>query len=342
MVGNAVTVVDPAADTEAHGFAEFRHTLADALTVEYEQILGRFGLQDYAPSLYSGRYFRSRLAHQVAGEDSQTLLDRCKALEMLHTATLVHDDVIDKAVLRRNLPTIAHLQGPDEALLIGNMIATRAITIVASAGEPMTTDFLDAYDRVNTAQERELRYRGFLDKTEEQYYQICRGKTSAMLELAFLIGAAENGPDHGHEHLLLAIREVGIAFQVIDDVEDLVAWLEGAEIDRSKRAQFDIELGNYTLPVIVALAAASGDKPERSLAEVDKQTWLDAIETTFKVAFRHLETAEAEVDRARKKAETPLVVQRVDAWSKRVSEALHTKKLDSVVRDFMHDGENDD
>lgn len=317
---------------DADAFSEFQHELAIELKREYDEILGRFGLAEHSASLYKGRYFRSRLAHHVAGTHTSTLLDHCKALEMLHTATLVHDDIIDKAVLRRNLPTLTNSFGPDEALLIGNLISTRGIFIAASGSAPMTTSFVEAYDRVNTAQESELRFRGRLDKTAEQYYTICRGKTSAMLELALLIGAAEAGRDDGHAHLLLAIREIGIAFQVVDDVEDLAAWLEGAEKDRSKSAQFDIDLGNYTLPVVIALDAAAKTPAGRDLSAIDKQMWSEAIATSTDIAYRHLEAAEQEIERARELSESPVVVTRVDAWSKNVTKALHTKKLDSVVQ----------
>ncbi|MBJ8343339.1 polyprenyl synthetase family protein [Antrihabitans sp. YC2-6] len=312
-------------------YHEFQAALSAALKLEYSQLLDRFGLAQYSPSLYSGRYFRSRLAHHAAGVSSPTLIDHCKALEMMHTATLVHDDIIDKAVLRRSLPTLTNSLGPDEALLVGNMIATRAISIAALESQPLTRSFLDAYDRVNTAQEQELRYRGYLDKTAEQYYEICRGKTSAMLELALLIGAAEVGADPGTEPLVLAVREIGIAFQVVDDCEDLVAWLEGAELDRSKSAQFDIDLGNYTLPVVVALEAAAAGQSARSLANVDRKTWSDSVTRSMAIAFHHLDLADSEIAIARKESDSGLV-HRVEVWFKRVADALHTKKLDLVVQ----------
>lgn len=305
------------------------------LQQEYELILHPFGLEEYASDLARGKFFRSHLLLVAAGKLSERTLRRCVALELLHTSTLVHDDIIDKATLRRDKPTLWNALGAEQALLIGNLITTRALTIAAKDSTDLCREFLKAYEGVNQAQQHEILQYGHL-RNEEKCRDIIIGKTSVMLELALYAGVSlsDEWPCE-LTSLENVIRELGIVFQVKDDIEDVEAWLRQDRADRSKMAQFDIDLQNYTLPVTIAVKAMKLPENEvlepSQISRISPKIWKESLRAAndyadMCVAYIHeqLKAAGREMDKD--------LAARVGEWSENFLEHAQKQSLDEAVK----------
>ena len=175
------------------------------------------------------------------------------ALEMIHTATLIHDDLIDDANVRRNQPT-AHVRfGNTTSVLLGDYFYTHAFTLVARLKLPEvslrlveTTNVLCRGELQQQCVERDAAL------SESEYDLIIYGKTACLTELAAEFGAAGSA-----EHLRLAAaaygRACGMAFQIVDDCLDFT----GDPHKVGKSLSTDIERGRMTLPIIRLLSGAS-------------------------------------------------------------------------------------
>jgi octaprenyl-diphosphate synthase len=174
-------------------------------------------------------------------------------MEFLHTATLVHDDIIDHADTRRNRPTVNALYGNETAVLMGDWLYMSAFeTSLAERSLPIL-DILTRVTRKMTEGELlQLTFLGSAGVTEEQYLDVLRRKTaylfSASCEIGGILGAAD-------ENQQSALREYGLmlgtAFQLIDDVLDFTA----DEDVLGKAAGADLLGGKVTLPLIYLLEA---------------------------------------------------------------------------------------
>ena len=260
-----------------HAEATFASDVADGLTTALRQLLTPFGLSDHLGLLSGGRLLRTRIAYLAAGSVRHAgLLDACVAMELLHASTLVHDDVVDRATLRRGYATISASEGAEKAILLGNALASSAFRRFEQVGAgEMAFDAAFAWDRVNEAQLLELNSRGHVEKSIDQYLEVCRGKTSAMFILAAQLGGqvAEDGRVRLDDRLIDAIGAFGIAFQLSDDIEDVEEWWTSTETHASKSAQFDIELGNYTAPIILAAQSLAPSADIRSIDPRQIDDW---------------------------------------------------------------------
>lgn len=175
------------------------------------------------------------------------------ALELIHTATLIHDDLIDDATTRRGQPT-AHLQlGNTSAVLLGDFMYTRAFTLVAELGDQELVRRLCT--ATNTVCEGELHQQcAERDSAlgEAEYLRIIHAKTAALTEVAGFFGALAGSPAQ-REAAAAYGRELGLAFQMVDDCLDLA----GDARKVGKTLATDLERGRVTLPVIRVLAAAT-------------------------------------------------------------------------------------
>lgn len=181
-------------------------------------------------------------------------------IEILHNATLVHDDVLDGSQMRRNTPTINSAWDNEQAIIFGDYLFARAFQLCASLGHPEATQILaDTSHRMCVGEMLQLSKKFATDMTEAEYLQIVELKTAALFEAACRYGALENpvGPEFV-DALCRYGRALGIAFQVIDDCLDLV----GEENVVGKSLGTDITKGKITLPVIRLLATLRN--PERA------------------------------------------------------------------------------
>ena len=307
--------------------------LREMLEAEYESILQPFDLTKYAADLARGKFFRSHLLLLSAGKVDERALARCMALELLHTSTLVHDDIIDQATLRRDKPTLWHALGAEQALIIGNLITTRALSIAAEDSADLCREFLRAYAVVNQGQLHEMLHYGRL-RSEEKYREIIVGKTSVMIELALYAGASLSSEwPCDITNLTNAVRDVGIVFQVKDDIEDVEAWLKRDTADRSKAAEFDIELQNYTLPVTIATHSEnlSGTLSPEQIRRIPTDVWRQSLDASNEYADTYIKQTQQEL-LSGLQGEGRELAARVSLWSENFLKHVQKQSLDEAVK----------
>jgi geranylgeranyl pyrophosphate synthase len=207
-----------------------------------------------------GKRLRPMLVLLCAGpEGSEKAVRAATAIELIHMATLVHDDVLDDAPLRRGLPTVAATSGRERATATGDLLFSRAFALLAEADDvrsvALLADASVALARGELAQRRDAFDLGI---TEERYLERCRLKTARLFECACLLGRED-------EQLREFGAGVGLAFQLLDDVLDV----SGPPERTGKARGTDLLDGTVTLPMIEAAAS------DPTIREVDLQA-LDA------------------------------------------------------------------
>lgn len=173
------------------------------------------------------------------------------SVELVHMATLVHDDLLDGAPMRRGRPTVADAEGPAAAIQTGDFLFARAFAELTSTGSMGAVAVLaDAALALSQGEMDQQRAAFDLLLTEEAYLARCRRKTAALFSVACRLGALAGGAGAPVAERLGAFGEnVGLAFQIFDDILDLA----GAPSATGKRRGTDLRDGTVTLPVILAL-----------------------------------------------------------------------------------------
>ncbi len=222
---------------------------------------------------YRGKLLRPALlllCGKACGNIGDEHLTLAAVVEMVHMATLVHDDVLDEADLRRRRPTINRLEGNEAAILLGDYLISHAFHLCNSLHSQLASRTIGA--TTNTICEGELQqvyHRGDLDLTVDQYLQIISRKTASLTGTCCRLGAHFAGaPEETIVSLERYGLEVGIAFQITDDVLDIV----GSEKRMGKTLGRDLEKNKLTLPVIHCFRQAGPDlrrQLRRLLADYD-------------------------------------------------------------------------
>lgn len=189
------------------------------------------------------------------------LLLMATAVEVLHTATLVHDDAIDNSLVRRGKPTVYKLWGAEEAVLLGDYLFAEAGALTA-ATENLRVIKLFA-DTLKTISNGELHqaFSAFdLEQGQQQYFQRVSKKTAALFSMATESGAAlSQAPEESIQILIEYGHNIGIAFQIVDDILDFI----GSEEELGKPVGSDLAQGTLTLPAILLLEYYPEDNPVR-------------------------------------------------------------------------------
>jgi heptaprenyl diphosphate synthase len=187
------------------------------------------------------------------------------AVELLHVATLVHDDIIDEAPIRRGLPSLYASVGVKEAVLAGDWLFSRCFLLSSESAEPGSAkDLARLIAAVCSAEISQDMAKFRWSASVRSYFRTIAGKTAALFSLALHAGASEaKAGTRVAQTLRRAGYDIGMAFQVIDDILDF----ESAEAVLRKPVGRDIAEGLCTLPLIYALQA---DRPgmEALLAQV--------------------------------------------------------------------------
>ncbi|MCG3203559.1 MAG: Octaprenyl diphosphate synthase [Elusimicrobia bacterium] len=187
------------------------------------------------------------------------------AVELIHIATLVHDDVIDKAAMRRNRKTVANEHGVDAAVLLGDHIFTHAFEKVAELNRPSILRLLARSTSVMCAGEiDQLKKRFHFDLSEEEYFSFLEKKTASLFGASARSGAILADQS---ESIQLALEQfglhLGLAFQITDDLLDLT----GEESVVGKTLRTDLMNGKMTLPLIYFRDHLSSDKTSKEFFE---------------------------------------------------------------------------
>jgi octaprenyl-diphosphate synthase len=227
-------------------------------------------------------------------------------VEMVHVATLVHDDVLDQAEIRRRQDTVNAVRGNETAVLLGDYLISHAYHLCGSLHDQYAARMIAS--TTNTVCEGELlqvHHRSKLQLSEAEYFNIIRSKTAALTGTCCALGARYAG---GDDDTVDCMREfglsAGVAFQIVDDILDLV----GDENRTGKTLHRDLDLGKLTLPIIHSLANAHPQRRRRlasALLEpagklsqdvVDTLQETGSIEYAFAKARRCVQTALDQLD----------------------------------------------
>jgi len=197
------------------------------------------------------------LAANAAGYEGKHHIPLAAVIEFIHTATLLHDDVVDSSDLRRGNATANAKWGNAPSVLVGDFLYSRAFQIMVEIGEMEIMNVIsNATNIIAEGEVLQLINCKNPDTTEEQYMQVILGKTAMLFEAATECGALLNNADpEQREALRLYGRHLGIAFQLIDDVMD---YLSNAE-EMGKNVGDDLAEGKATLPLIQAMKMTDGD-----------------------------------------------------------------------------------
>jgi len=220
-----------------------------------------------------GKRLRPMLVLLCAGEGAgEGAVRAAAAIELIHMATLVHDDVLDAAPLRRGRPTVAATSGRGRATATGDLLFSRAFALLAAARDRRAIELLSgasvALARGELAQRRDAYD---LSVGEARYLQRCRLKTAALFECACLLGRDEPA-------LGAFGASIGLAFQLLDDVLDV----SGPPERTGKARGADLLDGTVTLPLILA-AQRDPEIAAADLRELDSssaEALCDRIEAT--------------------------------------------------------------
>jgi geranylgeranyl pyrophosphate synthase len=193
-----------------------------------------------------GKRLRPLLVLLCAGPDGgEASVRAATSIELVHMATLVHDDVLDAAPLRRGQPTVVASSGRARALSVGDLLFSRAFALLAEHGDSRAVALLAvasiALARGELAQRRDAFDTGI---SEQRYLERCRLKTAKLFECACLLG-------RDMQALASFGFHIGLAFQLLDDVLDV----EGLPERTGKARGTDLLDGTVTLPLIVAAEA---------------------------------------------------------------------------------------
>lgn len=191
------------------------------------------------------------LVTRACGGDASRAISLAAAVELVHSATLLHDDVLDEGEERRGRPASRVLWGNLVSVLAGDLLLTSALELVERAGVPgALADTLATMQRLIAGEVAQLQARGREDLGIEGYLEIVRGKTASLFANACRAGARVAGVEQAVIEAMGRFGErVGIAFQIIDDVLDL----EGIPHEVGKRLGHDLAEGKTTLPLALAL-----------------------------------------------------------------------------------------
>jgi len=175
-------------------------------------------------------------------------------VELTHLATLYHDDVMDRAPLRRGVPTAHEVWGNSVAILTGDLLFARASQIVSRLGGKALTLQADTFERLCLGQLHETLGPQNNEDPIEHYLQVLADKTGSLIAASAELGVVYGGaPEEYREPLRLYGEKVGVAFQLIDDVIDIISDESG------KTPGTDLRAGVPTLPTLLVRAQAASD-----------------------------------------------------------------------------------
>jgi len=213
-------------------------------------------------------------------EPSQEIITAAGVVELIHLATLVHDDVLDDADLRRGTRTINCLYGNEAAVMLGDYLLSSAFLLCSTIKNPELNLLLGRVTNTLCAGELvQLTNRNNIDLDVDSYYQIIHDKTASLIAASCEMGASLGG---GDEFQISALKKfggsIGTAFQIRDDLLDVLGEREII----GKPAGRDLEKGKLTLPIILMLSENTKLRPlvSKVMQNNDREGLRELLEST--------------------------------------------------------------
>jgi heptaprenyl diphosphate synthase len=284
----------------------------DEFLTEIAQHLLRAGGKRYRPLL-------AQVAAEFGPSDGTGPVEAGVSVELVHVGSLYHDDVIDEAESRRGEVSVNENWSNTIAILAGDFLLARASEAAAPLGEEAVALIAQTYARLCEGQIAELRFAGGLDHGADGYFRVIGGKTASLIRTSARLGAltAGAGPETV-DAISEWAWEMGIVFQMTDDVLDLIA----DEAFLGKPAGSDIGEGVYTLPVLYAADGPGGSEIRALLS--------DGVPTDRATIDRviHLTASGGFVDRVIEEAMARM------ALAEQASERIPNSSLNPVLRNL--------
>jgi len=239
------------------------------------------------------------LAGQIGNYDIHVIKKAAVALELIHMASLVHDDVIDDSDLRRGQPTIKAKWDNKVAMYTGDYIFAKSLEIMSELEKPAAHKVLaDTIVEVCLGEIQQIKDKYQFDQNVRDYFRRIKRKTALLISASSLVGAIVSDVDEKYQKKLHRFGYyVGMSYQIIDDILDFV----GTEEELGKPAGGDLLQGNITLPVLYAMEDAKIRHQVEAVHENMDQGDLveiinlikssDAIERSLEVSNLYLQKA---------------------------------------------------
>ncbi|GMR14151.1 MAG: polyprenyl synthetase family protein [Gemmatimonadota bacterium] len=213
--------------------------------------------------LMRGKLFRPTLlllANEVGNSPDDDAITLAAVVELVHLATLVHDDAVDHSVLRRGQPTVNALWTHQIAVIMGDYLYSRGVSELAELGNLDAVRVLaTAANEMSVGEMRQLTAYDALDFTEEGYHRLIAAKTASLMSAACEMGALVGRADRIRTPLKHFGHALGMAFQIADDLLDYT----GSEDVTGKPTGHDLRERKVTLPLVGALDRMSPPELER-------------------------------------------------------------------------------
>jgi octaprenyl-diphosphate synthase len=247
------------------------------------------------------------LAARLSSYDGDKAVPLASVIEFIHTATLLHDDVVDRATLRRGLASANTLWGNEASVLVGDFLFSKSFSLMVAVGSMEILRILSGATTIIAEGEvMQLLCTGEIDLSEEQYITVVRSKTAILMSAACEAGAVLGDVTAVMQKALSDFgMNLGIAFQLMDDILDYIA----TEEEFGKCIGHDLEEGKITLPLIHTLRQCSAaerqvistvvEKDEMSLEDFREVSGLvkhyGGIEYTVASARRYIAACTADL-----------------------------------------------
>ena len=299
---NTISALDPIAEDMQRVDALIRRRLDSevALIRQVAEYIVTGGGKRLRPALVL-------LAAGAVGYRGEACLELAAVVEFIHTATLLHDDVVDESELRRGRKTANAAFGNAASVLVGDFLYSRAFQMMVGIGGMRVMQVLaDATNAIAEGEVLQLLNCHDPEVDEARYLAVVRRKTAKLFEAAARLGGVlANAPRQAEEALAVYGMRVGTAFQLIDDVLDY----SGDAPAIGKSLGDDLAEGKPTLPLIYALRQGSNEQAQmvrRAIVEGGRQDFplvLEVIERTGALAYARA-AAEREAEAARRAIES--------------------------------------
>lgn len=242
-------------------------------------------------TLASALLFEKNNRHQIS---------YAAAVEFMHNATLLHDDVVDESDMRRGKPAARKVWGNQASVLVGDFLLGQAFMMMVETGELRALEVLSrAAATIAEGEVFQLSKAGDLDATPQDYAQVVIAKTATLFEAATIVGGMAGGASDAEiEALRLYGHELGWAFQLVDDALDY----GGATGTLGKNVGDDLREGKMTLPVILALKAATAEEHQLLKTALGNQDATDAQVADVIAIFEKYGTLRTTLDEAKQHA----------------------------------------
>ncbi|MES9868793.1 MAG: octaprenyl diphosphate synthase [Sedimenticola sp.] len=229
------------------------------------------------------------LAARTLGYQGDQHIDLAAVIEFIHTATLLHDDVVDGSDMRRNRDTANAVWGNAASVLVGDFLYSRSFEMMVDVNNMRVMEILStATNRIAEGEVLQLLNCNDPDTTEEKYREVILRKTATLFEAGAQLGAILNDSTEEEEQALAAYGlHLGIAFQIIDDALDYSS--SGEEI--GKNIGDDLEEGKPTLPLIRAMEVGTPEQRSALREAIEKggreyiDVVMEAIESTDAIEY---------------------------------------------------------